>query len=151
MSTCTVHLVHNGCAVSYSCKCSHGWSLCMGQSCSDRYRAKMPTQPIPHPMNMTPESDPPIVEFNDNLGAPVQICGFDASLNNSIDISFTLDQITNVQHALYDFDRARSKELYDSFGSDGIDYRSDLIYATTVLTVTKPFHPFACWTGTSKD
>lgn len=87
----------------------------MGPSGSDAFRTGNTPSEHPHPSfpsNQLQGEDLPIVEFTDNLHAPVDLYCLDASLYNSINIDLTFDQITDVQNSLHDVDTAYVEHLY---------------------------------------
>lgn len=61
-------------------------------------------------------------EIEDNVGTPVNICGFGASLYPFINISMTFDQITDVLNPLRATDPAHFKQLQASFCSHVFEY-----------------------------
>lgn len=84
----------------------------MGQSGRDAYRVLNSLSPLP-PYRSKPlqDNDPRFVEFYDKLYAPVNICGFDASLYTSVDIWLTFVYKNDVQRPLRDVDAAYSEQL----------------------------------------
>lgn len=97
--------------------------------------------PLP-PSKSLQDDDPPIVEFSDNLGAPVRFRGFDASWHHGLTILLTLDQITDVQHLLQDVYPTHSTELHALFRSLSFNNRCGHISRTTIHVFNKIFDPF---------
>lgn len=91
----------------------------MGPSGNDVYRAEKSPSIYPYPSTLPPDDDLSMVEFNENLSAPLDTCSFDAYLYTSMDIQLILKQSTDIPHSQHDVNQTNSKELHDSFCSDG--------------------------------
>lgn len=94
------------------------------------------------PLNLLLDDDPSIVEFNDNLCAPVSIRGLDFFLYTHMQISLTLDKITDVQQLLPQVDLSHSEERHESFLSQRFELSYGLFSVTAIHPVIEPFNTF---------
>lgn len=67
----------------------------------------------------------PILYFNDQLSAIINLRNFHASLYTCMDIWLTFDQITDVQYPLGDLSAAPFEQLHESLQSHSFDYNFD--------------------------
>lgn len=88
------------------------------------------------------DDDPPVFEFNDNQGAPVNTCSFEASLYPFMDIWLTMKQVTNFQNSGREVNMTNSKEVDESSRCYSLEYSGALISVTPVPSATEIFKAF---------
>lgn len=103
------------------------------------------TPQLTPPLNPFQDNDRPIVHLNDNLGAPVDIWGFDASLSPFIDIWLTAYRVIDMQRRLCNDNPPFSELVNVSFRNHGLKYNRGLTSVIAVPPVAEPLDPFTLY------